>query len=31
VVENVEIGGFEISNEDMAQLDGLDEDLVTDW
>jgi hypothetical protein len=31
VVDNVKVDGFEISAEDMAKMDGLDEDLVTDW
>jgi diketogulonate reductase-like aldo/keto reductase len=31
VLENAQIGGFEISDEDMAKLDALDEHLVTDW
>ncbi|KAK7747699.1 hypothetical protein SLS62_008945 [Diatrype stigma] len=29
--ENADIGGFKISDEDMATLDALDEHLVTDW
>ncbi|CAK7240763.1 MAG: hypothetical protein STHCBS139747_002210 [Sporothrix thermara] len=29
--ENAQVNGFEISGEDMAQLDALDEHLVTDW
>lgn len=28
---NADVGGFEISKEDMNALDGLDEHLVTDW
>ncbi|KAH6639439.1 NADP-dependent oxidoreductase domain-containing protein [Boeremia exigua] len=31
IVENSEIGGFEIEEGDMKMLDGLDEYLVTDW
>ena len=31
IVENAEIGGFEISKEDVKTMDGLDEYLVTDW
>ncbi|KAI0382087.1 aldo-keto reductase family 1 member E1 [Hypomontagnella monticulosa] len=31
VVENVQIGGFEISDADMKKMDELDEKLVTDW
>ena len=31
LVENASVDGFEISEEDMAVLDGLDENLVTDW
>ena len=31
IVENAQIGGFDISKEDMAKMDGLDEYLVTDW
>lgn len=31
LVANVEVGGFEIGDADMAELDGLDEHLVTDW
>ncbi|KAM7185536.1 NADP-dependent oxidoreductase domain containing protein [Rhypophila sp. PSN 637] len=31
LVTNADAGGFEISKEDMATLDGLDEHLVTDW
>ncbi|KAL9071148.1 MAG: hypothetical protein Q9157_005563 [Trypethelium eluteriae] len=30
IAENAEIGGFEISQEDMQAMDGLDEYLVTD-
>ena len=30
-LENADIEWFEISNEDMATLDELDEGLVTDW
>jgi len=28
---NADVDGFEISNEDVKTLDGLDEKLVTDW
>ncbi|KAH9881689.1 hypothetical protein IAQ61_000416 [Plenodomus lingam] len=31
IVENAEVGGFVIDDEDMKALDGLDEYLVTDW
>lgn len=31
LLENPDVAGFEISDEDMAALDGLDENLVTDW
>lgn len=31
LVENASVNGFEISEADMAVLDGLDENLVTDW
>lgn len=31
LVENADVNGFEISEEDMATLDELDEHLVTDW
>jgi len=31
LLENAQVGGFEISPEDMKKLDGLDEYLVTDW
>lgn len=31
IQENSEVGGFEISGEDMKAMDGLDEYLVTDW
>lgn len=31
LVENVTVNGFEISDADMRVLDGLDENLVTDW
>lgn len=31
IVENVDVGGFEISQEDMERMNGLDEKLVTDW
>ncbi|KAI0848950.1 aldo-keto reductase family 1 member E1 [Daldinia vernicosa] len=30
-IENGQVGGFEISAEDMERMDGLDEKLVTDW
>lgn len=30
-MSNSDVGGFEISEEDMDVLDGLDEHLVTDW
>jgi diketogulonate reductase-like aldo/keto reductase len=29
IVENAEVGGFEIENGDMEKMDGLDEGLVT--
>ncbi|ROT36179.1 aldo-keto reductase family 1 member E1 [Sodiomyces alkalinus F11] len=29
--ENADVGGFEISAEDMVKMDRLDENLVTDW
>ena len=29
--ENADIGGFEISKEDVKRMAGLDEYLVTDW
>lgn len=31
LLENADVGGFEISDADMAAMDGLDEHLVTDW
>ncbi|KAL7776842.1 hypothetical protein CFE70_007262 [Pyrenophora teres f. teres 0-1] len=31
IVENSQIGGFEIDDADMEMMDGLDEYLVTDW
>lgn len=31
LVENVDVNGFEISEADMVAMDGLDENLVTDW
>lgn len=31
LVENVDVNGFEIAEADMSALDGLDENLVTDW
>lgn len=31
IVENGDVGGFEIEEGDMAKMDGLDEYLVTDW
>ncbi|KAI1265720.1 aldo-keto reductase family 1 member E1 [Xylariaceae sp. FL1019] len=31
LVENVDVNSFEISNEDMKRMDGLDERLITDW
>jgi len=31
LVANADVGGFEISQEDMDEMDGLDEKLVTDW
>ncbi|KAI1394242.1 aldo-keto reductase family 1 member E1 [Hypoxylon trugodes] len=31
LLENVQVGGFQISNEDMEEMDDLDEYLVTDW
>ncbi|KAI0102332.1 aldo-keto reductase family 1 member E1 [Hypoxylon sp. NC0597] len=31
LLENVQVGGFEISDTDMEKMDGLDEKLVTDW
>ncbi|KAI6902291.1 Aldo/keto reductase [Hortaea werneckii] len=31
IVENADVGGFEIEGGDMRVLEGLDEGLVTDW
>ena len=31
LVENADVGGFELEEEDVKRLDGLDEKLVTDW
>ncbi|KAI1465700.1 aldo-keto reductase family 1 member E1 [Daldinia caldariorum] len=31
MIENAQVGGFEISAEDMKTMDSLDEKLVTDW
>ncbi|KAF2840724.1 putative aldo-keto reductase [Patellaria atrata CBS 101060] len=31
IIENADIDGFEIDEEDMKALDNLDENLVTDW
>jgi diketogulonate reductase-like aldo/keto reductase len=31
IVENAQVGGFDISKEDMSTMDRLDEYLVTDW
>ncbi|KAK3325962.1 NADP-dependent oxidoreductase domain-containing protein [Apodospora peruviana] len=31
LVANANVGGFEISEGDMREMDGLDEGLVTDW
>lgn len=31
MIENVDVNGFEISADDMAKMDALDEGLVTDW
>lgn len=31
IVENADVGGFEIEEGDMRTMDGLDEGLVTDW
>ncbi|EAA32363.1 hypothetical protein GE21DRAFT_7652 [Neurospora crassa] len=31
LVENADVGRFELAEEDMEKLDGLDEKLVTDW
>ncbi|KAF2142641.1 uncharacterized protein K452DRAFT_318227 [Aplosporella prunicola CBS 121167] len=31
IIQNGDIGGFEIEEKDMKEMDGLDEYLVTDW
>jgi diketogulonate reductase-like aldo/keto reductase len=31
MIENANVSYFEISADDMAAMDGLDEKLVTDW
>lgn len=31
LIENANVSGFEISKEDLAAMDALDEHLVTDW
>lgn len=31
MIENASVEGFTIADEDLETLDGLDEDLVTDW
>ena len=31
LVANADVGGIELSDEDMKRLDSLDEGLVTDW
>lgn len=31
LVENVQVNGFEITEADVAAMDSLDENLVTDW
>lgn len=31
IVQNGDVGGFEIDGSDMKRMDGLDEYLVTDW
>ncbi|KAH9229546.1 hypothetical protein K456DRAFT_1728455 [Colletotrichum gloeosporioides 23] len=31
LIENASVGNFEISKEDLAEMNGLDERLVTDW
>lgn len=31
MIENASVDGFELSDDDMAALDALDERLVTDW
>lgn len=31
IIDNGDVGGFEIDQADMKAMDGLDEYLVTDW
>ena len=31
IIENADVGGFEIGSADMEMMDELDEYLVTDW
>ena len=31
LIKNADVGGFEISDADMATMSSLDEGLVTDW
>lgn len=31
LIENVDVNGFEISDDDVAVMEQLDEGLVTDW
>lgn len=31
IVENADVGGFDIEESDLKRLDDLDEYLVTDW
>lgn len=31
LIENVDVNGFEISDDDLAVMEKLDEGLVTDW
>ena len=31
MIDNVKVGEFEISDEDVTKMDELDEYLVTDW
>lgn len=31
LIENVDVNGFEISNDDLEVMGNLDEGLVTDW
>ena len=31
IAANGDVGGFEIDEQDMQEMDGLDEYLVTDW